>query len=140
MAVAAVTAVLSIDVGLAWERLGDFGGWHAWNPRITSTELTGGSGRGPVGAVRHLVLSDGGTVAERLERYDDADRSLGYSFVGDVPFPVRDYLGQARLRPVTAGGTFVEWWGTFDADAADEPVLRTAFSGLYTAFIAALGC
>ena len=139
MAAASVTAILPIDVALAWGRIGNFGGWHTWNPRIAESVLSGGSGRGPVGAVRSLLLSDGSRVQERLERYDDRDRSLAYSFVGNVPFPVRDYLGQVRLRPVTDGGTFVEWWGEFDADEGVEEQLRSAFVGLYTTFIGFLG-
>ncbi len=139
MATAVVTAVLDIPVELAWERVGDFGTWHTWNPRIAATELTGGTGHGPVGAVRHLVLADGSTVEERLERYDAIDRSLAYSFFGPSPFPVRDYLGQLRLRPLTAGGTFVEWWGTFDAESADEGRLMRSFEKLYGIFIEALG-
>jgi hypothetical protein len=108
-------------------------------PRIVRVTVTGGSGRAPVGAVRHLRLDDGSSAEERLVACDDDRMAMSYTFEYDHPFPVRSYLATVEVRPVTTtGASFVSWTGRFDADTADEERARASFERIYTAFLAAL--
>jgi hypothetical protein len=139
LARAVVSTVLDAPVEVVWRLLGHFNGWPEFLPRIVTSDLEGGAGRAPVGAVRRLILPDGRTACERLVQYDSVARSLTYEFDGPHPFPVRTYTGSVRVRPVTVTGTtFVEWSGEFDADESDEPVARQIFEGIYVAFLADL--
>ena len=92
-----------------------------------------------VGAVRRLVLGDGGVVVERLLTLDDTDRSYTYLIL-ESPFPVRRYVSTIRVAPVTdTGQAFVEWWSEYDADGGDEASAQRHFAGgVYGAGLAAL--
>ena len=139
MAEALVSTVIDAPVDVVWDRFGDFNGWPRFLPRMVSSELEGGTGRGPVGAVRVIGLSDGRSIRERLVDYDATERTLAYEFDGPHPFPVRTYRGRVRLWPVTATGqTFVAWTGTFDADGGDEARAQEMFVQTYSAFLRAL--
>lgn len=140
MSVAYVSTVLEQDADTVWAVLGDFHGLPAWVVRIRRGTAEGGTGRGPVGSVRALVLEPDGHVArERLVRYDSADtaeRGYSYEFDGVIPFPATAYRGTVRVRPITdRGGTFVEWFGEFDCDPALAGELATTFSGIYATFL-----
>jgi Polyketide cyclase / dehydrase and lipid transport len=137
MATVSCSTVLPAPLDEVWEVLGDFGTWPAFIPRITDSVLEGGQGRGPVGAVRVLTLSDGSTVRERLLRYDDTAHLLAYEFDGPVPFPVRSYVGGVQLWPVTMGegGTFAYWTGTFDCDESAHEEVSEIFVRTYRTFL-----
>ncbi len=139
MAVVAVSVVIAAPVDEVWTRLADFTAWHGWLPRITATVMDPGAEQGPVGGVRTLTLADGSTVREQLMARDDERRYLAYRIVDSQPFPVRRYVGRVRLDELTAGpATVAHWSGDFDADAVDEPALRTRFAAIYTGFLDAL--
>jgi hypothetical protein len=134
-----VSLVVDAPVDDVWACLGDFNGWPRFLPRLLSSELEGGAGAGPVGAVRVITLGDGTSIRERLVDYDASERTLAYEFDGPHPFPVRTYRGRVRLWPVTTTGqTFVTWTGTFDAEAADEARAAEMFSRTYAAFLRSL--
>jgi hypothetical protein len=136
MSTVSCSAVLAASVEKVWRVLGDFGGWHTFIPRISATELEGGQGRGPVGAVRVLSLKPDGTARERLVRYDEASRALAYGFDGPIPFPVRSYLGTVQVWPVTqGGGSFIFWSGEFDCDAEVLDKVSEIFERTYTTFL-----
>jgi hypothetical protein len=137
VATVSCSTVLSAPLHEVWEVLGDFGAWPDFIPRITHSVLEGGRGRGPVGAVRVLTLSDGTTVRERLVHYDDDAHVLAYVFDDSIPFPVRSYVGGVQIWPVTMGdgGTFIYWTGTFDCDEAEHDTVSRIFAGTYSTFI-----
>jgi Polyketide cyclase / dehydrase and lipid transport len=122
-----------------WEKVRPFNGLPAWHPAIETSTLTEGV-EGQVGAVRRLTLADGGIVIERLTVLDDDDCTYTYVFDGPNPFGVRRYLSTVRVAPITdTGHAFVEWWGEFDAEGADEERLTELFrDGVYAAGIAGL--
>jgi uncharacterized protein YndB with AHSA1/START domain len=139
VAIVVVSTVIEAPVEQVWGYLGDFTSWHTWIPRITSTEMDPGGAGGWVGSVRRLTLSDGSTIREQLVVKDDDRHVIGYNFPAGSPYPVRRYLGTARLEPVTStGATFVRWSGDFDADEAVEAKVAASFTAVYTSFIAAL--
>jgi hypothetical protein len=131
-----VVPASSTDV---WEKVRPFNGLPAWHPAIETSTLTEGV-EGQVGAVRRLTLGDGGVVIERLTVLDDDDCTYTYVFAGPNPFGVRRYVSTVRVAPITdTGHAFVEWWGEFDAEGADEERLTAVFGdGVYAAGIAGL--
>ncbi|WAL49541.1 SRPBCC family protein [Rhodococcus pyridinivorans] len=75
-----------------------------------------------------------------LVALDEHSTKLMYEFVGANPFNVRRYVATVRVSPVTdTGGSFVEWWAEFDADADAEADLVALFSnGVFADGIAGL--
>ncbi len=126
------STIVAAPIDRVWDVIGDFDGLHRWSPRIVSSRLEGGSGRGAVGSVRHLERDDGVQIAERLRAYDAVARTLSYCFDGQAPFAARDYRGTVAAQPVTdVGSTFVSWSCTFDAEAADEEALVATFRHVF---------
>jgi hypothetical protein len=125
------SAVISASADEVWAVVRPFNGLPAWHPGIESSSLNSGA-EGQIGAVRRLVLGDGGVVVEDLLALDDPGRSYTYSIL-ESPFAVRRYVSTIRVAPITdTGHAFVEWWTEFDAEAADESALSELFgSGVF---------
>lgn len=136
MAIAYFSRVLTQDIETVWAVLGDFHGIHNWVSQITDSRAVDGAGRGPVGSIRQLTLKDGREVGERLVAYDASQYTYSYEFSDDpLPFPMRRFLATIRLRPVTLEqACFLEWYADYDADSANESMLRSAFTDRYKAF------
>ncbi len=135
------SGVVAAPVDKVWAQIRAFNELPAFHPAVGHSELVEGVD-GQVGAVRRLTLAAGGDpFDERLVALDDADRALTYAFVGANPFGVRRYVSTVRVAPVTdSGGSFVEWWAEYDADAGQEEELdRTFAQDVYATGIAALG-
>jgi hypothetical protein len=134
-----VGKVLPGTADRVWGLLGDDGTWPNCLPRLKESVLVGGTGRGPVGAVRQLVLDDGSRVDERLTAYDERARSLSYAFEGTSPFPVHDYLGTVEVHPVHGEpACFVRWSGSFAVEPDEVERFAKTFTGLYVAFLESL--
>ena len=120
------SGVIEVAVDQVWNTLKNFGNIAALATAIEHSELIGEAG---VGAVRRLTLGDGAKLEERLVALDELSMTLAYEIVGANPFNVRRYVATVRVSPVTdTGGSFVEWWAEFDADAAAEVDLVKLFS------------
>ncbi|MCI2420424.1 SRPBCC family protein [Saccharopolyspora sp. K220] len=132
MAKSYASGVIAASVEQVWQAVRDFNGLPTWHPAIEASEIEGGGPADAVGCVRHLTLTDGGAVRERLMALDDIDHSYTYEFVTS-PFPVRSYRSTIRVAPITdTGHSFVEWFSHYDADAADEQQLGQTFAqGVY---------
>jgi hypothetical protein len=126
------STIVAAPIDRVWHVIGDFDGLHRWSPRIVSSRLEGGTGRGAVGSVRRLERDDGLLIAERLLAYDSVARTLTYCFDGEAPFAARDYRGTVAAQPITdTDSTFVSWSCTFDAEADDEENLVAAFRHVF---------
>jgi hypothetical protein len=120
------SGVINAPVHTVWNTLKDFGNLASIASAVDHSELIADGG---VGAVRRLTLGDGASFDERLLALDDLATTLIYEFAGANPFGVRRYVATVRVAPVTdTGGSFVEWWAEFDADAAAEQDLVPLFS------------
>ena len=87
---------------------------------IEKSELEGGLAADQVGVVRSLTLGGDVHIRERLVAHSDEERSYTYNFE-TTPFDVDNYLATLRVTPVTdGGGSFVEWWTTFDCNRDEQ--------------------
>lgn len=132
------SAVVPAAVDEVWAVVREFNGLAGWHPAIATSSLDSGA-EGQIGAVRRLVLGDGGVVVEDLLALDEPGRSVTYSIL-ESPFAVRRYVATIRVAPVTdAGHAFVEWFAEYDAEGADEAGLTEFFAGaVFAAGLASL--
>lgn len=125
MAQASAKIALPVAADRVWQLIGGFDSLPDWLPYIPKSEVSEG------GRVRHLANPDGDTIIERLEAFDNRERSYTYSIL-QAPFPVTNYL--STLRVVSIDGdrsSRVEWSGEFTpAGVSDEDASRL-FEGIY---------
>jgi hypothetical protein len=98
---------IATPIEIAWQVLGDFSLREIAQGICTRVEVEGSG----IGAVRTMFIAGtwgngytGGAevyVRERLETYDDDERSMTYRLIDAGPLPFADYLGTAKL--VAAG-------------------------------------
>jgi Polyketide cyclase / dehydrase and lipid transport len=122
------STVINTSPDDVWARIRHFNALPEWTDgAIEKSELEGGLEADQVGVVRHLVLGNGEVhIRERLLTLSDEERSYTYNFESS-PFEVDNYLCTIRVTPVTdGGGSFVEWWTTFDCNR-DEQAHWTGF-------------
>lgn len=107
-----VISKIEIDapVDKVWEVVGNFQDM-SWHPAIAKTEGQGGN---EPGATRVLTLAKGGTIAEKLTKYDLETRSLAYEIteVDVAVLPVTNYSAQMAVTG-TAEKSIVEWRSAF---------------------------
>ena len=81
MAQASACIDVAVSADIVWQLIGGFNSLPPWLPYIPKSETTEG------GRVRHLANPNGGTIVERLEKFDNAARSYSYSII-QAPFPI----------------------------------------------------
>jgi carbon monoxide dehydrogenase subunit G len=126
-----------------WEVIGNFQdmGWH---PSVAKLEGNGGNA---VDATRVLTLQSGGTIAEKLIKYEPEKKSYKYEITDvDVKvLPVKNYSATLTVK-AEGGKTVVEWKGAFyrgymnndpPPELSDEAA-RTAVTGVYRSGLDAL--
>src|SRR5262245_20279756 len=114
MAQASASIDLPVSGDIVWQLIGGFNSLPDWSPNIPKSATTEG------GRVRHLAASNGMTIVERLEKFDNAGRSYSYSIVHG-PFPITDYLATISVHDKAGvSGCLVEWSGTFIAKGVSE--------------------
>ncbi len=65
---------IDASVEVVWDKLKDFGN-VGWLPMIESVDATDGNTKG---ATRILTLKEGGTISEKLKKYDEKKMSYSY--------------------------------------------------------------
>lgn len=133
------STVIDAPLPAVWAVLRDFNGHDRWHPAVTRSELEAGRRTDQVGAVRRFRLGGGEQVRERLLSLSDRDNRLRYTIV-DSDVPLRDYVAEISLRPVTDGDrTFWTWRSRFNAPTGREDELADLVaSGVYEAGFAAV--
>ena len=125
MATTTVSIEIPASVDQVWQLMGGFDSLPDWLPFIPKSVVTEG------GRVRSLTTSDGGTVVERLEAFDNRQRSYSYSII-QAPFPVVDYLSTiAVVATADSNITRVEWSGSFTPVNVSDADAEALFSGIY---------
>ncbi len=84
------SVVLAASVSEVWGLLADFNGLANWIPAVAKSSIIQGTNN-QEGAIRHLVLMNGGFVDEQLIGYDPVGHVIRYTMTGGG-FPVSDYL------------------------------------------------
>ena len=132
MAQVRVEDVIAAAPAAVWEIAADFGGIKRWTPSIGSCTLEGEG----VGAVRRIEMN-GMTIRERLEKLDEAARSLSYSIV-EGPLPFRDYLATIEIHDGSGGGTRIVWYSTFEAAGMPDEQAQQMVEMIYRQGIAGM--
>ncbi|ANF10788.1 TPA: SRPBCC family protein [Klebsiella pneumoniae] len=125
MATTTVSIEIPASVDQVWQLMGGFDSLPDWLPFIPKSMVSEG------GRVRTLTTSDGGTVIERLEAFDNRQRSYSYSII-QAPFPVVDYLSTIAVVATADNNiTRVEWSGSFTPVNVSDADAEALFSGIY---------
>ncbi|HEP1065063.1 TPA: SRPBCC family protein [Klebsiella aerogenes] len=125
MATTTVSIEIPASVDQVWQLMGGFDSLPDWLPFIPKSVVSEG------GRVRTLTTSDGGTVIERLEAFDNRQRSYSYSIIL-APFPVVDYLSTIAVVATADNNiTRVEWSGSFTPVNVSDADAEALFSGIY---------
>jgi hypothetical protein len=93
-----------------WEVVGNFQDM-SWHPAVAKLE---GNGANEVDATRVLTLQSGGTIAEKLIKYDVENKRYKYEITDvDVKvLPVKNYSSMLSVKG-EGGKSTVEWKGAF---------------------------
>jgi len=129
-----VVEEITAPAARVWALLRDFGNLMSWADGLESCELAGSG----VGAVRTVTRVGGLRIQERLESFDEDERSLSYAIIGNTPLPFRDYLARVQLREAGFSRCEITWEGRFDAKPGSETATQTILRGLYSGLIASL--
>lgn len=118
------TSTSSADA--VWAKVGDFCGIANWHPAVAKCELSHGK------KIRTLTLKGGGTIVERLLKWDKKGMSYSYTIVSS-PLPVSHYF--STIKVVADGsGSDVIWTGKYKAKkgTSDADAQKT-IDGIYKA-------
>lgn len=104
---------VSIDAPSAkvWEKVSNFNDLGAWHPAVKTTEIVSGENN-KVGAERLLTLQDGGTIKEKLLKYNAKAKTFKYSIIEGV-LPVSNYVSSVTVKQVSKDKSLVIWEGRF---------------------------
>ncbi|HSS46851.1 MAG TPA: SRPBCC family protein [Burkholderiales bacterium] len=122
-----------------WSRIGDFNGMNTWHPAVAKSEILSGTNN-KKGAMRLLTLQDGGTIKEKLLRYNSQGLSFKYNIIESV-LPVSHYVSTIKVKPGKDGGSVVEWYGKFQRKSAlayppageDDATAKNTITAIYKA-------
>ena len=136
-----VTQTIDIKVSpeAVWGRISDFNGMNTWHPAVAKSEILSGTNN-TKGAIRLLTLQDGGTIKEKLLRYNSKGMSFKYNIIEGV-LPVSHYISTIRVKPGKDGGSVVEWYGKFQRKSplanpptgADDATATKTITAVYKA-------
>jgi hypothetical protein len=120
-----LTTTSAMSPEALWKKIGDFCGVADWHPAIEKCVLSAD------GKQRTLSLKGGGTIVERLENRDDANRAYTYTIVSG-PLPVANYHSTISVSPDPKGSA-LKWAGTYDAKGASDADAKKVIDGIYDA-------
>jgi Polyketide cyclase / dehydrase and lipid transport len=131
MAKAYYSTVFEQPATQVWEIVRDFNNYPVWVGGAGESRIEDGRSGDAVAAVRRVLYQER-HIRQRLLALSDVERAQTYEFCGAASLPVTDFQATLRISPIVDGDrAFVEWWATFDCDAArrDEltGILRTSF-------------
>ncbi len=126
-----VSAVMDIPIEEAWGVLRDFNALPIYHPFFSKSEIEGGKPADQIGCVRDFYTHDGGRIREELLTLSDREYTCCYRIL-EAALPVRDYVSEMRLKPVTEGGkTFGEWWAEYEVPEKDAASVHQTVSDTF---------
>ncbi len=134
---ASKTIAIDASAAKVWHTAKDFNGLNTWHPAVATDEIVEGKNN-TVGAVRLLTLKGGGTIKEKLLRFDPAGRSFKYAIIEGV-LPVSDYTSTFVVKSAGKNASSVTWTGHFKrknvggnpADNENDKTAVDTMSGVY---------
>ena len=131
------TVTIDASATQVWHAVRDFGGLNTWHPAVATDEIVEGTDN-TVGAVRLLTLKGGGTIKEKLLKFNAPGRSFKYAILEGV-LPVSDYTSTLTVRSLGKGKSSVTWSGRFKrknvgdnpADNENDKTAVDAVGGVY---------
>jgi hypothetical protein len=131
MAKAYYSTVFEQPATQVWEIVRDFNNYPVWVGGAGESRIEDGRSGDAVAAVRSVLYQER-HIRQRLLALSDVERAQTYEFCGAASLPVTDFQATLRISPIVDGDrAFVEWWATFDCDAACRHeltgILRTSF-------------
>ena len=116
-----VSAIIDAPVEKVWAQVRDFNNMPDWHPKFSRSHIEGGLPSDQVGCIRNFdIAGGGGTIRERLLELSDLEYSFRYCILTS-PLPVKGYVAQLTLYPVTVGNKTVGvWTAEFDMDGGNE--------------------
>ncbi|MEM6413321.1 MAG: SRPBCC family protein [Pseudomonadota bacterium] len=130
-----ISAVMEAPITDIWAVLRDFNALPIYHPFFARSEIEQGLPPDQIGCIRSFFTHEGEHIREKLLTLSDRDYTCCYCIL-DADLPVRGYVSEMRLRPVTEGDkTFGEWWAEYEVDPADaEKVNKTVSDTFRFAF------
>lgn len=126
-----VSAVMDIPIEEAWGVLRDFNALPIYHPFFSKSEIEGGKPADQIGCVRDFYTHDGGRIREELLTLSDREYTCCYRIL-EAALPVRNYVSEMRLKPVTEGGkTFGEWWAEYEVPEKDAASVHQTVSDTF---------
>ncbi len=110
----------------SWLKVGDFCSIGVWHPAVAKCVLSHGN------KIRTLSLKGGGTIVERLLKWDKEGKSYTYTIVSS-PLPVKNYISTIKVvadgkgSDIICSGKYKATRGTSDEAA------KNVVDGIYKA-------
>lgn len=117
--------VVPVSAEAAWNAIGQLDSMVPAGDLVERVELDG-TGEGAI-RTYHLVI--GGTVVERIEHYDPAERLYVYRILNAGPLPMRRYLGMAQVLPEASGHCRIAWHAMADSLDGETAALTAMLEG-----------
>ena len=118
---------LAVPADQVWNVIGGFNALPNWHPAVKESKLDAG------GRVRKLDLAGGGSMTEKLEKFDDRQHVYSYSIV-QGPLPVSNYVATLKVNRSKDGkACTVEWSSQFSPAGASEADAAKMVEGIYQA-------
>ena len=138
MARAYYSTVFEQTAADVWKIIRDFNNYPVWVGGAGESAIEDGKSGDTVGAVRNVLYRER-RIRQRLLAHSDAERSQTYEFAGPPTLPVTDFQATLRVTPVIDGDrAFVEWWATFDCEAASRDELTATLRASFEKWLESL--
>jgi len=131
MATASANIRVPVSADKVWQLVGGFQSLPDWLPFIASSEASEG------GRVRTLTTADGEVIVEKLQTFDEANRTYSYSIVKG-PFPVTNYLATVVVAAAGDHEAAITWSGSFTPDGISDAEAEALFLEVYQGGLDAL--
>jgi hypothetical protein len=138
MAKAYFSTVFEQPAPEVWKIIRDFNNYPVWVDGAGESRIEEGKSGDTVGAVRSLLYQER-QIRQRLLALSDVERMQIYEFCGAPSLPMTDFQATLRVTPIVDGDrAFVEWWATFDCDAARSDELAGTLRGWFGKWLESL--
>lgn len=103
-------------------------------PPIASSERNGEG----LGATKVNTLAGGGEVNLLLAFYSPKYHAFNYT-IQDSPLPVKNYVGEVRVRDAGNGRATLSWQAMFEPDGVPQEKANEILNGFYAAIAQKIG-